>query len=84
MSFANSYVDEGSLSGVFTKTITFPWKPKELQITNDSSTKTLKYRFGESETYRTLKPYETSTLTGISIRYLHLSGSDDYRVWGLG
>jgi len=83
MPYANSYSDEGTLTG--TKTIVFPWKPKELQITNDSGTSSLQYRFNTTEGYRTLKPYETSTLRGISIRSLHLNGiSIPYRVWGLG
>jgi len=82
MPYANSYVDEGTLSG--DKVITFPWKPKQLQITNDSSTKDLKYKFNDSEDYRTLKPYETSSLTDISIRTLYLICDGDYRVWGTG
>lgn len=83
MSYANSYVDEGTLSGQ--KIITFPWKPKEIQVTNDSSTKELKYKFNESEDFRTLKPYETSTLCNISIRTLYISGDNiNYRVWGSG
>ena len=83
MSYANSYIDEDLISGY--KTITFPWKPKEIQITNDSSSDNLKYKFNESEDYRTLKPYETSTLTNISIRNLYLFGTSiPYRVWALG
>lgn len=83
MSYANSYSDEGTLNG--TKTIAFPWKPKEVQITNDSSSKDLKYKFNESEEYRTLKPYETSIICNISIRNLYISGIGvNYRIWGLG
>ena len=83
MSYANSYVEESTLIG--TKVITFPWKPRQLQITNDSSTKDLKYKLNESEEYRTLKPYETSTLVNINIRELYISGNSiPYRVWGLG
>jgi len=82
MSYANNYSDEGDLSG--TKTITFPWKPKHLQITNDSSSNDLKYKFKSSEEYRTLKPYETSSLEGISIRNLHISGNVPYRIWATG
>jgi len=83
MSYANSCVVEGTVSG--DKIITFPWKPKELQITNDSTTKDLSYKFNESEDYRTLKPYETSTLHNISIRNLYISGDTvKYRIWGLG
>lgn len=81
--YANSYSDEGTVNGE--KIITFPWKPKELQITNDSGTKPLKYKFNNSEDYRTLMPYETSTICNISIKTLYILGSGvDYRVWGLG
>lgn len=73
MSYANSYSVESTLDGE--KLITFPWKPKEIQITNDSGTKELKYKFNESENYRTLKPYETSILCNISIRTLILVGA---------
>jgi len=82
MSYANNYSDEGVVSGI--KTITFPWYPKRLQITNDSSSKDLKYKFNESEYYRTLKPYETSSIDGVTIKTLFLSGDDAYRVWGTG
>jgi len=82
MSYANNYSDEGKLNG--SKIIEFPWKPKQLQITNDSSTVILQYKFNETEEYRTLKPYETSSLEDISIRYLYLLGTGDYRIWGLG
>jgi hypothetical protein len=81
--FTNNYSDEGNISGE--KVITFPWRPKELQITNDSETKPLKFKFNDFEDYRTLMPYETSTVCKVSIRTLYLLGSNvDYRVWGLG
>jgi len=82
MPFTNSYSNEGIISG--NKTIAFPWRPRHLQITNDSPTKDLKYRFHESESYRTLKPYETSSLEGINIKILYLNGNGDYRVWSTG
>lgn len=84
MSYANNYSNEGTLIG--DDIIVFPWKPKEIQITNDSGLKDLKYKFNESETYRTLKPYETSTVRGVSVRNLYLSTATScaYRVWGLG
>lgn len=83
MLYANNYSEESNINGE--KIIDFPWSPKELQITNDSSSGDLKYKFNKKEVYRTLKPYETSTLTNISINELYLSGSNvDYRVWGLG
>lgn len=76
---------EGNLGIAEEKTITFPWKPKEIQVTNDSASDNLKYKFNDSETYRTLKPLETSTLYNISIRNLILFGTAiPYRVWGLG
>lgn len=82
MSLTNSYSKESTLTG--TETITFPWRMREFQITNDSTNADLKYRLNESETYRTLKPYETSTLTNVSNRELFLSGTAvSYRVWGL-
>ena len=82
MPYANSYSREESLDGI--ETITFPWKPKTLQITNDSISNNLQFKFNASETYRTLKPYETYCGEGISIRNLYLSGTVDYRVWGTG
>jgi len=83
VSYANQYPVEGNISGE--ETITFPWRPKEVQITNDSGTKELKYKFNVSETFRTLKPLETSTLINVNIRTLIISGNGvGYRVWGLG
>lgn len=82
MSLTNSYSKESTLTG--TETITFPWRMKELQITNDSTSADLQYKFNDSETFRTLKPYETSTITNVSMRQLYLSGTTvTYRVWGL-
>jgi hypothetical protein len=79
----NSYSREETVTT--TETITFPWKPKQLQITNDSPTADLQYKLRPSETFRTLKPYETSTLTEVSVTKLYLAGtSTPYRVWGLG
>ena len=82
MSYANSYVAEGSFVGE--KTIAFPWNPKHLQITNDSQANSLKYKFNESEDYRTLRPYETSALEGITIKTLYLILDGEYRIWGTG
>ena len=84
MSLANNRSVESSLNG--TVTITFPWPVREVQITNDSTTKDLKYKLNSSETYRTLKPHETSTLTNVRVPelYLFTTASVNYRVWGLG
>ncbi len=84
MSYSNSHSVEGSLNG--TATITFPWPVKEVQITNDSATHDLKYRLNSSETYRTVKPLETSRLERVRITSLELSTTFEvpYRIWGLG
>ena len=84
MSLANSHSVETSLNG--TETITFPWPVREVQITNDSVTNNLQYKLNSSETFRTLKPFETSTIQGgrVTELYLSTSASVDYRIWGLG
>jgi hypothetical protein len=84
MSLANSYVVEDSLNG--TVTLTFPWPAREVQITNDSPTSNLQYKLNSSETFRTLKPYETSTLERVRVTELYLSTTAlvAYRMWGLG
>jgi len=82
MSFANNYSDEGPLSG--SKTLTFPWRAKTLHITNDGPSESLRFKFHESENYRTLKPYETYLGEGITVNKLYLSGVVDYRVWCTG
>jgi len=84
MSLANSHSVETSLNG--TETITFPWPVREVQITNDSVTNNLQYKLNSSETFRTLKPFETSTIQGVRVTelYLSTSASVDYRIWGLG
>lgn len=83
MSYANNYSSEGTLQGE--KTITFPWKPREVQIINDSGSQNLQYKFNPSEDFRTLKPYETSTLYNVSLRTIIISGTGvPYRIWGMG
>ena len=85
MSRANSHVVENTLEST-TLTISFPWPVREVQITNDSALWPLKYKLNSSETYRTLKPYETSTITDVRVTQLLLSSDNTvaYRVWGLG
>ena len=84
MSYANSHSDEGTLNG--TLTISFPWPVRQVQITNDSAVTDLQFRLNPSETYRTLKPYETASLECVRVTDLYLSttNSVNYRVWGLG
>ena len=85
MSLANSYVAEATLAST-TATITFPWPAREVQITNDSKTADLQFKLNLSETYRTLKPYETCTITNMRVPELYISSSASvpYRIWGLG
>jgi len=85
MSFANSHSVEGTLAAT-TATITFPWPVREVQITNDSTAADLQFKLNSSETYRTLKPYETATLEGVRVPELYISSSASvpYRIWGLG
>lgn len=84
MSYANSHSVEDSVNG--TSTIAFPWPVRQVQITNDSSSGDLQFRLNETETYRTLKPFETASLESVRITnlYLNTTTSVDYRIWGLG
>jgi len=85
MSLANRHVVESTLAGT-TETITFPWPVREVQITNDSKIADLQFKLNASETYATLKPYETCTITNVRVPELYLSSSASvpYRVWGTG
>jgi len=85
MSLANSYVAESTLAAT-TDTITFPWPAREVQITNDSTQHNLQFKLNSSESYRTLKPYETCTITNARCPELFISSSASvpYRIWGLG
>lgn len=65
-------------------TLTFPWKAKRLTITNDSSTKALKWKFKEGHDWATLKVGETVSME-LSIDQVMLESSGaTYRVWGVG
>jgi len=72
---------EGTVSGA--ETISFSIKPRKITIINDSAIKTLKFRFGESESWATLNPTETVSMH-IIVRNIYLSGTADYRIWGIG
>jgi hypothetical protein len=84
MSYANSHSVETTLNG--TETITFPWPVRQEQITNDSETIALQFKLNASETFRTLKPFETADLENVRVTELYLSttASVPYRIWGLG
>lgn len=85
MSFANGYNYEATLNTT-SDTINFPVYVRELQITNDASSGNLQYKFNSSETYRTLKPGETSRVENIRTNKLliNATGNVPYRIWGLG
>ena len=85
----NTYQNNHSLEGTLastTETLTFPWPLLELQITNDSLTDNLQFRFSTNENYRTLYPKETCRLENVRLRDLHINSSASvaYRIWGLG
>ena len=72
---------EGTVSG--TAQLTFDIPVKRITISNDSSLNDLQFKFNSTETYATLKPTETFSAEA-TVRDVYLSGSGDYRVWGLG
>lgn len=76
---ANLEALEGTING--TELLTLTLASRRLTITNDSATKTLKYKFNSSESYATLKPTETLSLDFIT-RTIYIQGSGvDYRIW---
>lgn len=85
MSYANSHSVEGTLAAT-SATIDFPWPVREVQVTNDSPTGQLQYKLNASETYRTLRPLETSTISNVRVKELFINSADtvEYRIWGLG
>jgi cytochrome c oxidase assembly protein Cox11 len=82
-SYANLSTDEGTLAGE--KIITFPWPAKKVTITNDSSTRTIQWKFKPNHDWASLKPYETVSMY-VSVKQVILSGSNnaEYRLWGIG
>lgn len=81
-SLSNLSSHEGTVSGV--NEITFPWKPRRIMITNDSTSGDLQFKFNQSEAYATLKPTETITLNIAHKIVLLLGNNIPYRVWGMG
>lgn len=76
---ANVYSSEGSVAG--SATVTFPWRPRKVVITNDSSINDLTVTIkGQA---LTLKPTETLTAQ-IALSSVGLAGTAAYRVWGFG
>ena len=82
MVYANFESQEGTVAGA--ETITFRLKSRKVTITNDSSTKTLKFKFHEGEDWGTLMPTETVSMN-VWMRKVYLQGSTvPYRVWSIG
>ena len=80
--YANLYIDEGTVSGDLTVTLTS--RARRMTIMNDSSTKDLKFKFNTQESYGTLKPTETVSFQFVS-KTIHLQGTNvPYRIWGVG
>ena len=83
--YANFSSNEASTSG--TATVTFPWKARQITITNDSAVHSLEYKFNTSEDYGTLLPTETLALHHHARDVILNSPSGNsvaYRVWGYG
>ena len=79
---SNLYVKEGTLSG--TLSLVLPWKARFIEIINDNSSGTLKYKFNESEDYATLKPLEAVTANTKSKTIYLLGSGGAYRIRGEG
>jgi len=77
---ANIYSAEGTLAGVAVNVV-FPWRPRKIVVTNDSSVNT--YTVVIKGSTLTLKPTETLTAV-IILGDLTLNGTGAYRVWGFG
>jgi hypothetical protein len=76
---ANVYSAEGSVAG--SATVTFPWRPRKVVVTNDSVINNLTVTIKGQDL--TLKPTETLTAI-LTLSSVGLSGTADYRVWGFG
>ena len=83
---ANFSSKEGSVCNVEV-TETFPWRARKITIINDSTTRSLEFKFNSSETFGTLKPNEEVSLYHL-VRNITLNSPSgltvDYRIWGFG
>ena len=76
---ANLYSSEGTLAGA--TTITFPWRSRQLVLTNDSATLSITVTIAGATL--TLKPTETLT-ANMFIPKIGLNGTGNYRLWVFG
>ena len=80
--YANLDSHEGTTDNA--ATIVLARRSRHLQITNDSSTTDLKFRFKESTQWATLRPTETISMH-VWVNKIYLSGNSvDYRIWNYG
>ena len=80
--YANLRSAEGTVAD--TATITFDMRVGRITIINDSSTKSLNFKFSAGESYATLEPTETVSFQ-LRTKQVLLTGNDvPYRVWGVG
>ena len=82
---ANFSSNEGAVTT--TATISLPWRARKVTIINDSSTRSLEFKFNTSETYGTLKPNEEVSIHHL-VRKVYLNSpsavSVSFRIWGFG
>jgi hypothetical protein len=82
MAYSNLDAHEGNTNT--TTVIPLARRSRHLQITNDSPTKNLMFRFKESQTWATLHPTETISMH-VWVDAVYLSGSGiPYRIWNYG
>lgn len=80
--YSNLDAHEGNTSSV--SVISLARRSRHLQISNDSSTTDLKFRFKTSANWATLKPTETISMH-VWVDKVYLSGNNvPYRVWNYG
>jgi hypothetical protein len=84
MSLSNIYVVETTLNGE--NIFDLPWYAREIQVTNDSATNDVHLSFRELEDHRTLKPYETITLSDMRTKQIivRCSAECPCRIWARG
>lgn len=81
--YANLEAFEDTLNGSLT--ITLARKSRNVKITNDSATVTLKFKFKSTESFASVLPTESVDLEmWIQDIFLQTSSSAPYRIWAFG
>ena len=82
MAYSNLDAHEGNTGT--TTVVPLTRRSRHLQITNDSSSNELKFRFKESTAWATLKPTETIAMH-VWIDTVYLAGANvPFRIWNYG